>query len=302
MQIARSIFRAPKINNPSVAKQMVEGVNADTMHSFIVKLVGRFNNRYAETNQGVQTSNWIMKEWENIIGVYRLGEDVKIETFSHTISDQKSIIATIQGTKDPMEIVIIGAHLDSTSRAISKWLESSLAPGADDNASGITVLTEALRVMMKLGYKPEKTIKIMAFANEEIGLVGSRDIARQYDQDGKDVIAMLNFDMVGYKGEGSKGIYLSEDFSNVDLAEFLMKILDTYLPRVTKSFMKCDYGCSDHAAWTNQGYPAIMATEKFPPGNPNYHTDWDTVVNELYMSNYARLAVIFLAEVAKGKL
>ena len=69
MQIARSIFRAPKINNPSVAKQMAEGVNADKMHSFVVKLVGRFNNRYAKTNQGLQASNWIRREWENIIGI-----------------------------------------------------------------------------------------------------------------------------------------------------------------------------------------------------------------------------------------
>ena len=65
-----------------------------------------------------------------------------------------------------------------------------IAPGADDDGSGIAVLTEVLRIIVMSGYKPEKTVQIMGFAIEEIGLVGSREIASEYKRKGKNVIGM----------------------------------------------------------------------------------------------------------------
>ena len=67
--------------------------------------------------------------------------------------------------------MVLGGHLDSISNAGSG--ETMRAPGADDDASGIASMTEALRAMIASGYKPRRTIKMMGYAAEEVGLRGS---------------------------------------------------------------------------------------------------------------------------------
>ena len=54
------------------------------------------------------------------------------------------------------------------------------APGADDDASGCSVVIKLFRVLSKLKKKPYRTITFMFYAGEEIGLVGSNEIAMRY--------------------------------------------------------------------------------------------------------------------------
>ena len=69
------------------------------------------------------------------------------------------------------------------------------APGVSDDASGTAVVMELARVMSQ--YKFEKTIVFVAFAAEEIGLVGSTLYADKAKKDGMQIEAMLNNDIVG---------------------------------------------------------------------------------------------------------
>lgn len=73
-------------------------------------------------------------------------------------------IAEIPGTDLKDEIVMVGAHLDS-------WHS---ATGATDNATGVTVAMEALRIIQASGLKPRRTIRIGLWTGEEQGLLGSR--------------------------------------------------------------------------------------------------------------------------------
>src|SRR5690606_16105710 len=97
---------------------------------------------------------------------------------------QSSVVLTIQGQTLPDEIAVLGAHLDSIcSRSGTTNGQANCdtgvttaqrrAPGADDDASGIAVLTEVLRVVLDNGYRPQRTVKFMGYAAEEVGLVGS---------------------------------------------------------------------------------------------------------------------------------
>jgi putative aminopeptidase FrvX len=52
-----------------------------------------------------------------------------------------------------------------------------VAPGADDDASGIAPLLEVLRIALASGWKPKRTVKFMGYAREEVGLRGSNAIA-----------------------------------------------------------------------------------------------------------------------------
>lgn len=73
-------------------------------------------------------------------------------------------IAEIPGTDLKDEIVMIGAHLDS-------WHS---ATGATDNAAGVTVVMEAMRILQASGFKPRRTIRIGLWSGEEQGLLGAR--------------------------------------------------------------------------------------------------------------------------------
>ena len=89
--------------------------------------------------------------------------------------------------------MILGAHLDSINRS-----DESQAPGADDNASGIAAQTEILRILKAANATFARNIEIHAYAAEEVGLLGSADLASQASSSGKLITAMLQMDMIGY--------------------------------------------------------------------------------------------------------
>ena len=139
----------------------------DTSSMETVQSLMKFNNRYYMAKDGIQASEWINEHWKCITAA-RL--DIKIDSFSH-------------GSKSPQDSVIVGAHLDTINKNESfeegDPHQSKRASGADDNASAVAVITEALCVITKMGFRPKKTIQFMSFAAEEVGLIGSRDIAKK---------------------------------------------------------------------------------------------------------------------------
>ena len=79
-------------------------------------------------------------------------------------------VAEIPGTDKKDEIVMLGGHLDS-------WHTGT---GATDNACGVAVAMEAVRILKSLGVKPRRTIRIALWSGEEEGLLGSRAYVAQH--------------------------------------------------------------------------------------------------------------------------
>ena len=75
-----------------------------------------------------------------------------------------NVIGEIRGSERPEQIITVGGHLDS-------W---DLAEGADDDGSGVVQSIEVLRTIKALGLKPKRTIRAVAFANEEISGTGAK--------------------------------------------------------------------------------------------------------------------------------
>ena len=305
----QSIFIIPKINNQRVVMALHEFINSRRMLEFNQALVSSYRNRYYKSDYGYLASLWIKGIWTEIAS---LRDDITVSSFHHSGYRQESITVTIEGSEKSLsegyvedDLVILGAHLDSINNDAENNI-ISIAPGADDNASGLSILTEVLYVIAASGYRPKKTIQLMGFAAEEVGLWGSGQIASDYKKLGWKVEGMLNFDMVGYKGRG-KDIYISTDFSNPNLANFLAKLISIYLPNVTYGNMRCNSACSDHVKWFSNDYPAVMATaigaindpDTF---NPNYHSAKDLNVDGEVMKKFALLAVTYAAELAKGDI
>lgn len=81
-----------------------------------------------------------------------------------------NVIGDIVGSESPEEIVLIGGHLDS-------W---DLGTGAVDDGAGIGITAGAAQVLIESGLKPKRTIRVVAFGAEEVGLLGGFAYAKKH--------------------------------------------------------------------------------------------------------------------------
>lgn len=106
----------------------------------------------------------------------------------------KNVLGTLSGS-DPNDsrILLVSGHLDSRNSDVMD--SAGLAPGANDDASGVAVVLELARVMS--ARKWPCTIIFMAVQGEEQGLLGARHMAGKLKRQGANLVAMLNNDIVG---------------------------------------------------------------------------------------------------------
>lgn len=283
---------AYSIDSPVQVNALLSELNRNNMSS-LVSTLSNYHNRYYTQQTGVDAANWIRSQWQSIAAGR---PDISVELVNHSWS-QPSVVLTITGQTSPAEIVVLGGHLDSINQGSPS---TGRAPGADDNASGIAVVTEVLRAIVAADFKPARTIKLMGYAAEEVGLRGSKDIAQSHKNAGAQVVGVAQFDMSGYKGTADKDIVFMTDYTNSAQNNFMAQLIDTYLTGVTYGFGQCGYGCSDHAAWHAQGYAASMPFEStLSDSNPNIHTAYDNSYDAGHSFKFAQLAAAYAVELAK---
>ncbi len=103
-----------------------------------------------------------------------------------------NVIAEMKGTKFPNEIITFGGHLDS-------W---DTGEGAHDDGAGIVHCMEALRILKELKYKPQHTLRLVFFMNEENGNMGGKSYAEMTDKNKEKVVAALESDRGGFSPRG----------------------------------------------------------------------------------------------------
>lgn len=292
---AKAQRMAYTINQAEEVAALLELVDEDQILA-VIQHLSSYQNRFYNTQSGVNAAVWLKDTWQ---GLAQNLKGASVELYQHSFV-QPSVILTIPGTDLPDEIIVLGAHLDSTNRS------SSLAPGADDDASGIACLTEVLRCMVDAGFQPRRTVKFMGYAGEEQGLLGSQDIAEAHQTQNANVVGVLQLDMTNYKGS-TQDIWIIQDFTNGPQNTFLTQLVSTYLPELTVGTTSCGYGCSDHASWHNLGFPASIPFEaRFGQYNPFIHSTQDTLSasggSAQHAAKFARLAASYLVELAKGEL
>jgi leucyl aminopeptidase len=281
------------IDNPNGVNSLLNQLSSSNLTSTVDSL-SNYNNRYYTSSTGAESANWLKNQWASMSSQR---SDINVELYNHSWQ-QPSVIATITGTSNSSEVVIVGGHLDSINLSSPS---TGRSPGADDNASGIAVVTETLRAIIASGFKPKRTIKFIGYAAEEVGLRGSKAIAQDYKNQGMDIVGVAQFDMVGYKGTANKDIVFMTDFTSSSQNTFMTQLIDTYLSDISYGYDQCGYGCSDHASWHNQGYPASMPFESnMSDINSSIHTASDSNFNSAHALKFARLSATFIAELAKS--
>jgi len=184
-------------------------------------------------------------------------------------------------------------------------------PGVTDDGSGTAAVMELARVMSQ--YEFEKTIVFVAFAGEEMGLVGSSLYARKARKENQIIDGVLNNDIIGSEVSGNGRIDNStisvysedpDDSTSRQLARYVKDVAERYLPsiKIDLVFRADRIGRGgDHTPFNQEGYPAVRVTTP----NENYanqHSVTDTFENtsvscasRVIQANAAALASLALA-------
>jgi bacterial leucyl aminopeptidase len=285
------------LDNATAVNAALPLMSASNIGQTITDLSTGFKNRYYTTSGGTGASTWLLNKWQSM-ATSAGRSDISVSQFTHPNWPQKSVILTINGTDNASEVVVIGGHLDSINSGGTS--ETTLAPGADDDASGIASMTEVYRALLASGYKPRRTIKFMAYAAEEVGLRGSAEIAANFKANNVKVVGVMQLDMTNYKG-AANDIYIFTDYTDSAQNTFVENLIKTYQPTLTIGRDVCNYGCSDHASWTSNGFYASMPFESsMSTSNSRIHTINDTFANmgsqATHSLKFAKLAASFAIE------
>lgn len=286
-------FADYSLTQEAIVKPLIAEVKAENILATITKL-SSFKNRYYKGEFGKASAAFIKDTWTALV---KNRTDATVEYFPHSAWDQPSIILTLKGKSD--ETIVVGGHQDSINGSFGG--ASATAPGADDNASGIATVTEVIRILADSSYQPERTIKFMAYAAEEVGLLGSKAIAKSFKTANVNVIGVMQLDMTNFQGTKELDIVMMRDYTNEQQNAFVGTIIDKYVPGIKWGYDKCGYGCSDHASWNAQGYPASMPFEaRMNDMNHNIHTAKDTLSvsggNASHAAKFAKMAVAYVVE------
>lgn len=297
--VRRNTLIEYSITEDAFVNECLDLVDGSNIENDILDLED-YGTRYHTKPQAEQAVLDQKAKWDTMIAAAGR-TDMHTRIFEHVNTPMPSVILTIDGANTPDEFVIIGGHIDSTS-----WNKND-APGADDNASGIASLNEMVRVLLAKQFVPNRTIEVMAFAAEEIGLVGSDEIAQNYASNGVNVVSYVQFDMTGYQGSSSD-IYITTDpYNSTGLSDFLVDLMDHYNSSGTHSFSYdytvCGYACSDHASWAQYGYDTAFPFEAaMGDDNPNIHSPNDVYAffnAPDHSVKFTKLGLEFLIETAK---
>lgn len=272
-------------------QQALLQLNPQEMWSNLTTLTAS-NDRYANSENGVQAAHWLKQQAENLAKTYNR-KDVSVYLVSTGRYQQPSVVVKVGNADAPG--VVIGAHMDTTSgRVYNK-------PGADDDGTGTVTVLETMRTLLANGLEFQKPLYFIWYAAEEEGLVGSGYVVADFKRKNIRVDAVIHFDMTGFVYQNDDALWLIRDYVDLDLSNYLETLINTYVKKPVK-YTRCGYACSDHASWTQKGYIAAMPAETaFENTNPSMHTSRDTMdkLSLVHMTDYAKLAIAFAIELAK---
>jgi hypothetical protein len=143
--------------------------------------------RYAADAPKIPAGAMTSEDADLIVDLVKQGAvKIKLVLTPQTLPNVESanVIGDIKGSEHPEQVVIVSGHLDS-------W---DLGTGAIDDGAGVAVSMEAANLIQKLHLKPKRTIRVIAWMNEENGTMGSKQYAKDHEKDWANHFATMETD------------------------------------------------------------------------------------------------------------
>lgn len=242
---------------------------------------------------------------EKILSGY--GYTVKRQNFESKAGKVRNLEVSLRSKHQQQpghSMVVVGAHYDSAEGT----------PGANDNGSGTAALLELARLLKDLDGSLESELVLVLYANEEppyfkTEQMGSRVHAAEMKARGKNIVAMISLETIGHYSDKdgsqqypfpfsllypSKGNFIGfvGEAGSRPLIRHLIGLFRKHGSFPSEGIAAPGFipgiDWSDHWAYTQEGYPALMLTDTAPNRYTHYHTPEDTV-DKIDFSRMARV-------------
>jgi hypothetical protein len=302
---------ASQIPHPAIAK--VQPYNLEKT----VRELSSFHTRHSESEFIDDAAYWLAEKLQGVCGT-----DVFLQNFtiipdktidydeedlngSHSQKpfsyNLKNIGCVKPGSTN--NTIIVSAHYDSRTKVLND--SKGRAPGADDNASGVSILLEVARILSNLSL--EHRISFVLFSGEEQGKWGSKNYADYIDEADIDLELLINLDMVGFQSQGSNNFLVEYDNGNVvqdnDMysQSIAQSIKDIALKYTGLNTTLGILGNADYLPFEALGYTVIGFHDDGVTKNPNYHRSSDThdTLDYEYMASITNLTIATILQLDK---
>ncbi|WP_417887256.1 M28 family metallopeptidase [Zunongwangia sp.] len=228
-------------------------------------------------------------------------QEVPSSYFLGSSKKSENVVAFIQGSENPEEVVVISSHYDH----LGVDEKGNIFNGADDDASGtmaVIEIAEAFAEAVKDGNTPKRSILFLNNTGEEKGLVGSRYYTDNPIFPLENTVANLNIDMIGridkqHQNNQNYLYLIGSDKLSTELHELSEKINTKYV-QLELDYTYNDendpnrfYYRSDHYNFAKNDIPIIFY---FNGTHPDYHKTTDTAEKLDYQLLAKRTKLIFL--------
>lgn len=172
----------------------------------------------------------------------------------------RNVGAILEGNDPELknEYIVIGAHYDhlGLGQTSSRYRgpEKLIHNGADDNASGTVGVIELAEKFASIKNEIKRSIIFTTFSGEELGLLGSSYLVRNFPKPIENVTAMLNMDMIGRLDEENNLTVIGTGTSSVWKNLLTEKNVNNF----KLTFNEDGFGGSDHMPFVTKGIPALF--------------------------------------------
>jgi hypothetical protein len=296
-----SVISCKKESTPSkssieiLSEELTGEINSDSIKAYITWFQN-MGTRFALTNTRKAVAVKIQNRFIGFGYTDTKLDSFQISTTWRNVSYnqwQYNVIATLRGSLYPDSVSIVGGHYDDI---LTTGDPAAITPGANDNASGVSVSMEIARVIMKKNWMPESTIKFIAFGSEEQGLLGSKDYVAKATVNMEKIKMVLNHDMVANEPSNDRSTWVVNimDYDNShDLRMFAQNICSKYTA-LKYTNVNTYNKQSDSYPFSLYGYKALFFFSNSM--DPNYHTLNDVVsyCNFGYCAEIAKVSCAML--------
>jgi len=286
------------LSQTPIVQEIINQANIDSLIFFVEELSGEVETIIGGSPYTIQARSKYQPVANDKAADYI---KQKLNSYGLTTFDQqgwsstgRNVYGVQLGTIYPNKQYIICAHYDDRPTG-------TIAPGADDNASGTAAVIEAARIFSQ--YNSEYTIIFALWDEEEDGLDGSEYYAHQAYLAGDSIMGVVNLDMIAYDSNSDNiaDLHTRPIGTSLFLKDKMVEINNLYILGLALNIINPGGGGSDHWSFWTYNFGAILLIEYDYDFNVYYHSVNDKVqyFNMPYFLKMSKTALGTVATLAE---
>ncbi len=289
---------------------ILDEINSTKLKEWVDTL-SSFPTRHTKSHYIENVAYWLKNELQNLcegrVFFHNYTQRDQNQTFNlkNIICSSKQGLTPSSPSSYHNNTIIIGAHYDSRAENINNAY--ARAPGADDNASGVSAVLELSRILSHLNLN--YNLQFVLFSGEEQGFWGSKNYVKYLDNNNqtKDIDLYINLDMIGYTpsnesknkvilGNDVGNKYLQNDKYSENIALFVKKIASNYTDLEVELVDELED--FDFKSFEAFNHTVIGIYDGGAEKNQHYHKSTDTpdTMNIKYLTSITKMVLAMILE------